>query len=825
MKTIVFCQCQNISRGCKISGVLLGLLLMLSMVGYTNAANHHPVPPLLIWGSLSIDGFQAPDGIEIEATIDGSEVAATISSLGGYRIDVDGHQGDLVELYVEDILVTQTVYPSPTEAHGQYIPLDVVDPVAPSSTFDLNSTVSTVDNTFVFIGSAQDTESQISSPLYQVQYNINGQDWKDAKPRDGAFDSPIEEFEFSLVSIPEGNYVITVRSATGPDNIESPPYSTQVIDIINPVATITLDDIPDFTNEFKMIHGTTDSRGGFSSVQVLIKDESNGFFWNGNNWDSSENWIDANGSTSWDFPMPSLTHGITYTVMAKALNGEKIEPSMTSDKSTYDNVAPVITGLSSLSGFENNNSIRINGMAKDTTSPIDIVEWRIDGYGWHAGQATDRSFDSLTEDFTFLTSGLTDGSHTIEVRCSDTAGNIMPDSNYAVYRFLMNAEGPSVIIADFPSDPTNSNISVLGGTATSPTGTISLVEFRVDDGKWTVAQPTDTSFNGETEEYIFTVSELNDGTHVVEVRAVDDLGNITPNLGYARQDFRIDTTKPSLSALQISDITSNSALVSWQSSEECIHEIEYGTDSLYGTEITERAWANNTSIEITGLSPSTSYYFKATSHDMASNVTSFPNRIFTTLPNSVEIDTIVSSTIKNGLPDAIDAVDKADTRISFEDTGEVSGTVVVARYGNAPELPLTPSTSAGDNGLLSGPVKFVDVYILGFSSGTATLEMHYADNEIHGIDEQSLGLSYWNGSYWQPAENVQTDSSKNTVSGEIPVAHLKGTAVGMSGIEWSPSTSSSDMNWMIAVMGILIALSICVFVIYSTLLNKRRSSP
>lgn len=798
---------------------------MFSVVqGTAYAETHPPVPPLLIWGSLSIDGLQSPEGVEIKAIIDGNEVAETKSSAGGYQIDVIGKTGDFVELYVGGTEVIQTVYPSPTEAHGQHIPLEVVDPVAPSSTFDLNSKMSTGDNTFLFFGTAQDTGSSILSPIYQVHYSINDQDWKDAKPRDGIFDSPTEEFEFSVGSLPEGKHSIAVRAATGPDNIESPPYSTQVLDIIIPIATITLDNIPEFTNELETIHGVTDSNGAISSIQVLIKDDSSGLYWNGSTWENSEKWIDANGTSSWYLSMPALTHGTTYTIMAKAVCVEDIEPPVSSDKLTFDNLAPVITGLSSLSGFEDSNSIRINGMARDTTSPIDIVEWKIDGYGWQSGQATDGSFDSLSEDFTFLVSGLTNGSHTIEVRCSDIAGNIVSDSNYSVYRFLMNADGPSVIIADYPSDPTNSNVSVLGGTATSPTGKISLVEFRVDDGKWTIAKPADTSFDAETEEYVFTISELNDGDHIVEVRAVDDLGNVTPNSDYARQAFKVDTTKPSLSEIQISDITSNSAIVSWTSSEECIHEIEWGTDSSYGTKITDSTWNNNAHIEITGLSPSTSYYFKTKSHDMASNVTSYPNRIFTTLPNSVGIDTIVSSTIKNGLPNAIDAVDKADTKISFEDTGGVSGTVVVGRYESAPEFPVAASIPAIKNSTLADPVKFVDVYVLGFSSGTATLEMHYADNEVQGIDEQSLGLSYWNGSYWQPAENVQRDSSNNIVSGEIPVAHLKGTAIGMSGTEWSPGTSSSDMNWIIAIMGILIALSICVFVLHSTIISKHKGS-
>lgn len=55
--------------------------------------------------------------------------------------------------------------------------------------------------------------------------------------------------------------------------------------------------------------------------------------------------------------------------------------------------------------------------------------------------------------------------------------------------------------------------------------TISNVEYRIDAGTWTNAQPTDGLFNSAIESYTFTTSNLSLGQHTIETRAIDSVGN------------------------------------------------------------------------------------------------------------------------------------------------------------------------------------------------------------------------------------------------------------------------------------------------------------
>ena len=74
------------------------------------------------------------------------------------------------------------------------------------------------------------------------------------------------------------------------------------------------------------------------------------------------------------------------------------------------------------------------------------------------------------------------------------------------------------------------------------TGTIASVEYRIDGGDWTAAEAVDGTFDEAVEDYTFTTATLADGEHTIEVRATDDVGNITAEPDYASDTFTVDTT-------------------------------------------------------------------------------------------------------------------------------------------------------------------------------------------------------------------------------------------------------------------------------------------
>jgi hypothetical protein len=69
----------------------------------------------------------------------------------------------------------------------------------------------------------------------------------------------------------------------------------------------------------------------------------------------------------------------------------------------------------------------------------------------------------------------------------------------------------------------------------------------------------DGAFDEMAEEYTFTVGSLVDGSHTLEVRALDVLGNVTAASDYPSADFIVDTTAPLVSVDDIPDSVSQPA--------------------------------------------------------------------------------------------------------------------------------------------------------------------------------------------------------------------------------------------------------------------------
>ena len=81
-----------------------------------------------------------------------------------------------------------------------------------------------------------------------------------------------------------------------------------------------------------------------------------------------------------------------------------------------------------------------------------------------------------------------------------------------------------------------------------------------------------------------------------------------------------DTTPPSITALSAS-VGSTTATITWNTSEGATTEVDYSTDTSYSTHSTKiNALASSHSQNLTGLAPSTLYYYKAISIDGSNNL-------------------------------------------------------------------------------------------------------------------------------------------------------------------------------------------------------------
>lgn len=127
--------------------------------------------------------------------------------------------------------------------------------------------------------------------------------------------------------------------------------------------------------------------------------------------------------------------------------------------------------------------------------------------------------------------GLSEGSHTFEVRALDAAGN--GDPTPASYTWLIDTTAPDTTIGSNPSDPSASPDASFSFTGDDGAGSgVASFECQLD-GESYAACSSPQSYTG-----------LSDGTHTFSVRAIDALGNVdaTP----ASYTWLVDTTSPTL---------------------------------------------------------------------------------------------------------------------------------------------------------------------------------------------------------------------------------------------------------------------------------------
>jgi len=161
-------------------------------------------------------------------------------------------------------------------------------------------------------------------------------------------------------------------------------------------------------------------------------------------------------------------------------------------------------------------------------------------------------------------------------------------------------------------------------------------------------------------------------------------------------------------------------------------------------------------------------------------------------------------------PPDIDAIADASVEVSFSGTGEVTGSIGAVTYENEPSMAsVTLSAGVGKEAL-----KYLDIQVIGFTTGTATVKVHYTEAEAEGLDDESLRLYYWDGSTdtWVLADNCSVDTDNRIVSGDIPVSALAGTlvAVGGEAVGSQPIPAWVYIASVVGGVGALLVLSVLI---------------
>jgi hypothetical protein len=176
----------------------------------------------------------------------------------------------------------------------------------------------------------------------------------------------------------------------------------------------------------------------------------------------------------------------------------------------------------------------------------------------------------------------------------------------------------------------------------------------------------------------------------------------------------------------------------------------------------------------------------------------------------------------------VDAVQKANTEVTLTGVSG-NGSIIVGAYTTLPSanIAFSDGTIKGGTGLTA--IQFVDVRTEGYDHGTANVTLHFTDSEISNFDQNSLRLYYYSDNKWQLCENIKVSLSDHTISGNIPVAKLSGTVVGLGGNPVQTSSNNAvsfvgasnnkpanhNISWSLAgtVIALIIIIGSVVFVV------------
>lgn len=206
----------------------------------------------------------------------------------------------------------------------------------------------------------------------------------------------------------------------------------------------------------------------------------------------------------YEIMLTDLTEG-DYSWYAYTYDRVENYKSTSSRSFTLDLTAPTLTINSPSNGsYIASSNVNLTWSASDPhplyCSGIEHYELKIDAESW-----------IIIEDTSYMFTGVNNGDHVVYVRAVDKVGNV----NETPLGFIVDTTSPSLSITSPSSGETfrSSSVTIVWSGSDAVSG-IDHYEVRIDGGSWNDV--------GASEEHTFT--KVGDGTHIVEVKAVDKAG-------------------------------------------------------------------------------------------------------------------------------------------------------------------------------------------------------------------------------------------------------------------------------------------------------------
>lgn len=331
---------------------------------------------------------------------------------------------------------------------------------------------------------------------------------------------------------------------------------------------------------------------------------------------------------------PATTY--TYTVSAYDAAGNNSAQSAALNVTTLfvDTTPPTATVTSPANNATVSGSVTVDTTATDNVGVVK-VELYLDG-------ALEASTTTAPYDFPLNTALLSNGSHILETKAYDAAGNVGPSSIVSVT--VLNI--PETLSASLLASPLSGSIPLsvsltasAGGTAQ---GTINYIFYcnRADTGT-NITSPADLMLNAVTSTAYLAAnlcSYETAGTYTPKV--IIERG--TAPIAQAQQTILvtnpiISTSTPSstplISSVTVGEITDTSAQATIVTSASSSVRVNYGTSTGYGNTTLASPELSTVFVNLTDLTQNTNYDFDVVAIPQGSTtqVTS-QNFVFTTQP-------------------------------------------------------------------------------------------------------------------------------------------------------------------------------------------------
>ena len=325
---------------------------------------------------------------------------------------------------------------------------------------------------------------------------------------------------------------------------------------------------------------------------------------------------DTNQVTTHSVQLTGLTPGTVYHYRVKSGN---------------ENGDTVSNGFTFVTGGPPAISDVSASIVTTTTSTINWTTSQIASSQVEYGDTTSYGFSSPLDDgkttsHTVNLTGLTAGV-LYHYRVISTNGNGTSTSTDYTFKTIDPVE-----ISNVQASATDTAATV---TWTTDLGSTSQVEY----GTTTIYGTSTTIDTNAVTSHTVALSDLTPKTlYHYSVKSSTDIGTTTSD------DYTFTTYgRPVISNVQVTNITINSATISWTTDAAADSSVNYGTTSGYGSQVNDSSASTTHSVDLTGLANSTTYHYQCVS------------------ANSYGADTTVDATFATLVPVTEVIVDNTDS--------------------------------------------------------------------------------------------------------------------------------------------------------------------